>query len=255
MPSDTYTFLMEPPGHWHVYWRKRVRFSVRDRMTEELMPDKNLEVTVTRASDPKVTATFSVLRGQVTDEGEGLYSMEFMPLALTPHAFSVAFREEDGSVHSSQPWSVEIARDGEEGIRAESPDGDKAYVYQVRYDWSAGPIHADDTEPVTLTFELMRGHQEGDDINWEQPWLNSFDHVTDAQNVVAEITTAEGETVIDTVAAEYRGMGVYQAKRVFPASEVGREGKTYGVTFRFTDPYNGASVANEEAYGLEVVGS
>ena len=62
---------------------------------------------------------------------------------------------------------------------------------------------------------------------------------------------AEDGRVTDTLAAAYRGMGLYEAKRVFPTSEAGK-GRVYLVTFRFTDPATGAHVQNETPYRLAV---
>ena len=128
--------------------------------------------------------------------------------------------------------------------------GDSSYVYQIRYNWEPGQIHADDTAEVKLVFEIMRGIPEGVDIKWDQPWLNAFDHVTRAERPEVLIESKE-IAVRDTVVPRYRGYGVYEARRAFPVAEVGA-GRDYAVRFTFTDPHNGARVTHAKAYGLHV---
>jgi hypothetical protein len=147
--------------------------------------------------------------------------------------------------------AFEVAKDGDEGVMAvvnETP-----YVYQIRYFWDPGHIHANDSEMVTLSFELMRGIQEGEDINWEQPWRNNFDHVASAENLQVFLTSEDG-AISEEITCLYKGRGIYEAQRLFPEAEVGH-GKDYEVRLVFSDPYNGAEVTNSEPYPLHAVAS
>ncbi|MBI4236219.1 MAG: hypothetical protein HY688_02530, partial [Chloroflexi bacterium] len=180
------------------------------------------------------------------DEGAGVYSLEHTPLAIGPYALVLRFGWQGQEVVSS-PTAFEVVRDGEEGIRVEARG--TSYVYQVRYNWEPGEAHASDTERVRLVFELMRGIPEGAAIRWDQPWLNAFNHVTNAEDT--RVTVASS-VVSEALRPAYRGMGVYEAERVFSVAEVAA-GREYDVRFTFTDPYNGAHVTHSEPYRLRAV--
>ena len=239
LESDPFSFSMEPPGHWHVFWRKRVRFLVHPEAAFDA--PTSIDISMSRACDDLIVTI------PATPDPDGGYGAEFTPLALSPHAFSIAF-DSGGRMITSRPWAVEIARDGEEGIRADA--NGTSYVYQVRFNWPPGPIAANDSEPIVLSFEIMRGIQEGPAIAWDRPWLNQFNHVTNGMMVEAAITPTDS-VVTHVVPATYRGMGVYAVPRVFGADEVGTQ-RTYGVRLSFTDPYNGARVSNQQAYPLQI---
>ena len=244
---DTYTISMEPVGHWHVGANKKVLFSVTESETGEPASVKNLSVQVVRTGSSRVT-TRTVDAGQVVFEGEGLYSLEYTPSDFSPYAFSAQF-EEEGQVFSSAPWPVELAKAGEEGIRVDV--GGNTYVYQIRYNWEPGHAHSSDTETATQVFEVLRGVPEGDAINWDQPWTNTWDYITDIEH--AEVVfMAEDGTVVEEIHCIYKGKGIYESERAFPPAEVGHDGRDYLVAFRFTDPYNGAEVGNEEMFPLHV---
>lgn len=241
--ADPFQFEMDPPGHWHVFWLKTLRFMVTNFADGQAATPSTVRAIVTRANDGSVSELLT------ERQNDGSYTTEFTPSVLTPHA--VVLVVEDGpDRQTSRPWAIEIARDGEEGIRAEA--GGSTYVYQVRFDWSPGPILADDDDPAVLTFELMRGVQEGDAIKWDQPWFNTFENVGNAEDPSVHIQSDDGAQ--ETIEATYQSMGVYVARRVFSRNDVGA-GKTYGVRFTFRDPYNGAQVTNAEAYPLTVLGS
>ena len=145
----------------------------------------------------------SVDAGQVTYEGDGIYSLEYTPTSYEPYAFSARFAD-GGQIFASPSWVAEIAKGGEEGIRVDI--GGTSYVYQIRYHWDPGHGHASDTDMLKLVFEIMRGIQEGADINWEQPWGNTFDHVTDADHPEVIIESEDG-TVSAEVHPVYKGQG------------------------------------------------
>ncbi|MDA1095908.1 MAG: hypothetical protein O3B84_01440, partial [Chloroflexi bacterium] len=225
---------------WNVLWRKRVRFLVSPESAAVDAP-QSMDISMSRACDNLIVTM------PATRDSDGGYATEFTPLALSPHAFTVTF-ESAGQRIVSRSWAVEIARDGEEGIRADA--NGTSYVYQVRFNWPPGPIAANDSEPIILSFEIMRGIQEGPAIAWDRPWLNQFNHVTNGMVVEAVIASTDGR-VTNVTPATYRGMGVYAVPRIFAADEVGTQ-RTYGVRLSFTDPYNGARVSNRDAYVLQV---
>jgi hypothetical protein len=61
-------------------------------------------------------------------------------------------------------------------------------------------------------------------------------------------------TISEELHAEYRGLGVYRAQRVFSEAEVGHDGRDYTVSFLFTDPFNNYTIdAAETSYPLRAV--
>jgi hypothetical protein len=242
--DERFRFEMDPPGHWHVFWAKPLRFTVSDRATGQIANPSTVRAVVTRAEDGM---SVELAAEQQVD---GSYiTPPFTPALLTPHA--VALVVEDGAAkETSSPWAIEIARDGEEGIRAEASGS--VFVYQIRFDWSPGPIIASADDPAVLTFELMRGIQEGDSIQWEQPWLNRFEHVGNAADPSVIIENAHGTR--ESIEAVYNGMGTYVARRNFLPQEVVQE-SAFSIWFAFRDPYNDARVTNAEPYALTVESS
>lgn len=243
--AGNYIITVEPIGHWHVFDAKTLIFSVFDSETAEGIEGLELVAEIARAHSDSVTVR-TVVDGQIMDEGDGLYSLEYTPSSLDSYALVIHF-EQDGMPVTSQPVAFETARAGEEGIMAETDD--TTYVYQIRYNWAPGHVHANDEEPVTLTFELIRGIPTGDDINWEQPWTNAFDHVTDAQAALT-LTTEDGMS--EELPLVYRGRGIYEVQRLFTAEEVG-EAKDYSILCSFTDAFNGAQVSLSEPAILHAV--
>ena len=153
----------------------------------------------------------------------------------------------DGQTFASPPWPYEIAKAGEEGIRIDT--GGTSYVYQIRYHWDPGHIHANDEATAKMVFEVMRGIPEGDEINWDSPWQNANNHVADADHMEITVTTHDG-SVSEEIHPVYKGKGIYEAERVFSVAEVGHDGMDYEVNISFTDPHNGATVSNTEAFAL-----
>lgn len=238
------TITVDPIGHWHVFDGKTLTFQVMD--DGEGVPGLDLEVDIVRAGSDSVTQR-SVSGGDVNDLGDGSYALHHTVTALGGHALVARF-EDEGAVVTSPPVAFDVAKAGEEGVVV-TADG-TSYVYQVRYVWSPGHIHANDEEPATLSFEVMRGIPEGDEIDWEQPWTNDFDHVTDARNPRVIVTSDDGD-VSGELTPTYAGRGVYEVERIFSVEEVG-DGSSYTARLVFTDPYHGAEVTHEDAYPLSV---
>lgn len=246
--THAYALAMEPAGHWHVGHAKTVQFSITDAETGELVHDQqDLQVQIVRAGSDRVT-TRSVDAGDITFLGDGVYTLEYTPSSFSPYAFSARV-EDDGQVFASEPWIVEIAKAGEEGIRVDA--NGTTNVYQIRYFWDPGHVHAGSEDPATLSFEVMRATQEGDAINWDQPWSNTFDHVINGDHVEVTLTSTDGN-MSEELHAIYKGKGIYEVERGFATEEMGHDGMDYEVMFHFTDPYNGAEVSNEEAFHLHV---
>ncbi len=183
---------------------------------------------------------------QVKDEGGGVYTLEYTPAELGAYALIARFNYE-GQEFVSAPVAFETARDGEEGIKVEAKG--TSYVYQIRYNWVPGHIHASDKDKVRLVFEVMRGIPEGEKINWEQPWRNAFNHVGNAEHPEVIIESADGK-VKEELHPVYMGKGIYEAERLFSVAEVGEQGRDYTVRFVFTDPHHGAQVTHEQPYPL-----
>jgi hypothetical protein len=249
LSPDLYTFTMEPFGHWHVNASKQVLVTVLNTDTGEPAAVKDLVIQIVRAGSTRVTER-SVDGGDVVFQGDGIYSLEYTPTAFVPHAFSARFAD-GGQVFASPTWVAEIAKAGEEGIRLDA--GGTSYAYQIRYYWDPGHAHASDTEAVTLSFELQRAIPEGDDINWEQPYRNAFDHVPNAGAATVSVVWADG-AMSEEIQPTYIGKGVYEVERIFSLDEVGGpDGRDYEISISFTDPYNGGTVQNSEAFGLHLV--
>lgn len=240
------TIAIEPIGHWHVFDSKTLTFDVTDDEGQGI-EGLDLEVRIVSAETGSVRER-SVSGGDVSDVGGGTYTLEHTVTSLGAHAMSVAFESEDHA-SASDPVAFDVSRAGEEGVVA-AQDG-TAFVYQIRYVWRPGHVHASAAEPATLSFEVMRGLPEGDEIDWERPWSNPFDHVTDARDPVVSIETTDG-AVIDRLTPSYAGRGIYEIERLFPVAEVVETGGDYLIRFSFTDPHHGGDVTHAEPYPLHV---
>lgn len=249
LSPDAFTISMEPAGHWHVFSPKTLLFNVSDSESGEGVAGLDLTVQINQAGSDRVSER-SVSAGDVTDEGDGLYALEYTPSSIGSYSLAASFLK-DGQHFASAPIALEIAKAGEEGIRATAEGTD--YVYQIRYHFEPGHIHANDSEPVNLVFELMRGIETGDAINWERPWTNTFDHVTAVEEAAVGVASEDG-SVSDVLSVAYNGTGIWAAERVFPSDEVG-EGMEYSVNFTFTDSANGAAVTHSEPFHLHAVPS
>lgn len=233
-------------GHWHVYSSKTLSFAVTN-VGSNSRAKPNPVVEITHVGTDRVTV-LTAKDGKVVNKGSGKYTFEYMPSNIGSYAMVVKVAIGDRLAVSS-PVAVEVVRAGDEGIKASAQGTD--YVYQIRYNWNPGYIHANPTERIRLVFELMRGLQRGAEINWDKPWRNRFDHVTGATTVTAILTSEDG-VVIEKMNCIYLGKGIYEASRIFNSAEVGRA-RNYKVQLNFVDPTNGANVKSPRAYGLRAV--
>lgn len=246
LAPDTFYISVEPIGHWHVFATKKLLFTVKETASDAGKADLNLVVQIASPGGSRVTER-SVEKEQLVDEGDGIYSLDYTAANIGGYGLIARFNHE-GQEFVSAPVAFEVAKDGEEGIKVEAQD--TAYVYQIRYHWEPGHIHADDDEQAKLVFEIMRGIPEGDAIDWEKPWQNVFNHIVDAENPVVHVESEDG-TVADELEPVYMGKGLYEVERTFAVAEVG-EGADYTVRFAFTDPYNEVEVTHVEPYRLHV---
>ena len=244
--SHTPQIAVDPIGHWHVFGEKSLTFKITDADGAGL-EDLNLFVELAREGSDRVSVR-SVEEGDIIDEGGGTYSLSYTPSSIGGYAM-LAKASHDGQLIVSKPVVFEVARDGDEGVKVEA-DGTE-YVYQIRYNWEPGHIHANDHEPVKIVFELMRGVETDSDINWERPWTNTFDHVTGADDMTIRVVSKDG-SVTEELSGSYQGRGVYEASRIFAPDEVGEE-LLYSVEVSFIDPANEAVVKSPEAYTLRAV--
>lgn len=240
-----YTVTVEPPAHWHIFDTHDLEATVEDASGDGVT-GLNVAFQIARAGSDHVRRA-TVADGDVTDEGGGAYTYAYTPSSVAGYAATASVVDDGTAVATSAPLAFSTSRGGEEGIRVEADGSD--YVYQIRYEWIPGHIHAADDEQATLLFAVMRGEETGQEINWEQPWRNTFLNVQDAAGPVVEITSADG-TVDETLSASHQGEGEYVVRRTFSTDEVGHDGRDYQVRFTFEDPYNGATVTHEEAFPL-----
>ncbi|MFH1719848.1 MAG: hypothetical protein ABIF19_21050 [Planctomycetota bacterium] len=233
---------MTPPGHWHVTRAKMLSFTV----TDDGNPVAGLSPTVAVKTFAGTADTL-----MVTDNGDGTYSAEHIARDIGSGyamAYSILFSVEYNGVSYFDAWPAEVVRDGRENILPTI--NDTLYAYQVRYGWVPGTVHASDTELVSMYFEPRRAIQEGGDINTQQPFRNTFNHLTDLVPMVL-VESADGR-VSEVLNATYTGLGVYRAQRIFSMAEVGAW-TDYTVSILFTDPYNGFTLdASETAYPIVV---
>ena len=245
--ADALAISAEPIGHWHVFAPKILRFSIVDAASDEGIPGLDTVVQIAQAESERVRE-YSVGEGDVQDEGEGVYSLEYTPSSIGSYTV-LATAVKDGQHFASAPIAFEVAKAGEEGIKATADGTD--YVYQIRYHFEPGHIHANDSEPVKMVFELMRGLETGADINWEQPWRNRFDHVNGLTDGTLTVKAEDG-SVSEELSLAYQGRGIFEAERIFSADEVG-ESREYALDLSFTDAVNGATVSNKEPFHLHAV--
>ncbi len=246
LPLDAFVIKVEPLGHWHVLKPKKLLFTVIETATGQGKAGLSPVVQIARVGSQSV-ASRSLERDQIKDEGGGIYSLEYTPSDMDAYAFVFRFVYE-GQEFVSAPIPAEVVRDGEEGIRVEA--NGTTYIYQIRYNWIPGHAHASDTDKVRMVFEIMRGIQEGANINWEQPFQNTFNHVVNADHPEVIVESADGK-VKEELHPVYKGKGIYEAERLFSVAEVG-DSMEYHIRFQFTDPYNGAKVTHPEPYKLNV---
>ncbi len=227
-----------PIGHWHVTKDKLLTFTVTDANGN---PITGLKPTVT----VKTLAGSVDTLGEVAGNGDGTYSVEYTALDLgsgysAGYSIGIAFSYQ--GTNYSNHWTAEVVRDGNERIMPTL--GSTMYSYQVRFAWDPGHIAPGDE--VTIYFEPRRAIQTGEQINTEQPWLNTFNHLIDLENVSVVVETITGSPVA-TLTPTYSGLGIYQAK--YTPTSAGE----YKVSFLFTDPSNGYTIdKGETSYPLVV---
>ncbi len=242
-PLETLVIDMTAPGHWHVTRPKILNFTVTD---EGGNPVIGLSPAVTVK-----TLAGSVDTISASDNGDGTYSAEYTALDIGSGysmAYTISFHVQYDGAEYFEAWPVEVVRDGNEGITP-TING-TLYAYQVRYGWDPGTIYASDTDTVNMYFEPRRAIQEGSDLNTQQPWRNTFNHLPDLEPTVI-VQSLDGR-IMETLVPTYVGLGIYRAERVFSVAEVGAWTE-YTVSFLFTDSYNGFNLDSAEtAYPLIV---
>lgn len=243
--TKLFTVTHTPFNHWHVLDRQSVEFKITETASGKGRAGLPVEILIAWAgySGTSGNATQTLVRSVedkgVIDAGDGIYILpDYQTLVFLPYAFQVRFMYE-GQQFVSQPYVAEITKHGEEGMRVEA--NGTTYLYQVRNFWKPGIILASDNSTVTLSFELMRGTNEGaDNINWKQPYLNFTEHITKVESAEVIVESMDG-TIKDKLSLVYKGKGIYEAVRRFTVAEVGK-GKDYYIRLIFTDPYNGARI-------------
>lgn len=241
--APTLTMELANPGHWHFSKSKTLSIKVAD---DDGKPVKGLT--------PELTV--KTMQGRIEkivldDKGDGSYTADYTAWDLggayeTGYSLAVAFSYLGHNFYDV--WPVEVVRDGNERILPEK-DG-KKYAYQIRYGLDSGRPSADDAKPISIYFDPRRAIQEGDQINTQQPFRNTFNSLLGLQPTVI-IESADGQ-VVEEVVPTYTGMGMYRAERLFTTAEVGSK-REYKVSFVFTDPHNGVAIGKEHSsYPLTV---
>lgn len=237
---------MTPTGHWHATRAKTLTFAVTD---DSGNPLTGLVANVS----VKRHGSDSVRNIEAADNGDGTYSADYTASNVGSGyslAYSIGFSFEYEGNKYFDAWPVEVVRDGREDIMPTV--GGTMYAYQVRYAWDPGHIHANDGNKVNLIFEPRRAIQTDGDLNIEQPYRNTFNHLQGIEAHVL-IESTDG-TISEELHAEYRGLGIYRAQRVFSVAEVGHDGREYTVSFLFTDPFNNYTIDKAEtSYPLKAV--
>jgi hypothetical protein len=236
---------MTPTGHWHATRAKELTFAVAD---EAGNPVTGLSPMVTVKSFGSDRAR----NIEAADNGDGSYSAQYTANNIGSGyalAYSVSLAFEYNGTAYFDAWPVEVVRDGREDIMPTI--GGTKYAYQVRYGWNPGHVHASDEEKVDLIFEPRRAIQTGNQLNTEQPFRNTFNHLPGLEATV--LVEAVDGSVSETLTATYLGLGVYRAQRAFSEAEVG-ERREYKISFLFTDPFNEFTIdKSETAYPLVAV--
>lgn len=225
-------------GHWHFTAAKLLTFTVTDA-------DDNPVTGLTPTVTIKTPAGSDILEG-VVDNDDGSYSVEYTALDLgsgysVGYSIGITFSYE--GTNYSNHWPAEVVRDGNERIFP-TLDG-TMYAYQVRYALVPGRIASGDE--VTIYFEPRRAIQTGDELNIEQPWQNTFNHIIDLENLSVVVEDAAG-SVVATLTPTYTGLGMYRVE--YTPTSVGE----YTVSFLFTDPFNGYTIDKAETSYPLVVG-
>ena len=236
-PPVVLSIEMEPAGHWHVTRSKTLNFTVADDAGN---PEAGLNPTVTIKS-----LDGTLVKISANDNGDGSYSADYTAIDVGTGyamAYSVSFSFEHEGTRYVEAWPVEVVRDGNERIMPTL--GGTVYSYQVRYAWVPGRVAPGDE--VTMYFEPRRALQTGDQLNTEQPWRNTFNHLPDLENISVVVETVAGSQVA-TLTPTYSGLGIYQAK--YTPTSAGE----YKVSFLFIDPFNGYTIDKAEtSYPLVV---
>jgi hypothetical protein len=229
---------MAPLGHWHVYNSKTLTFTVTDEAEKPLTGLSSM-ITVK-------TLSGTVDRLEATDNGDGTYTADYSAQDLGSgyaSAYTVAFSFEHNDSMYADAWPAEVVRDGNERIMPTIRD--KLYSYQVRYAWDPGIVAAGNE--VTMYFEPRRAIQTGDELNTQQPWRNTFNHITDDLSNISVVVETDSGSQVAMLTPTYTGLGVYRAK--YTPDSPGE----YKVSFLFTDRFNRFTVDKAEtSYPLVV---
>jgi hypothetical protein len=205
--THLYTITMEPPGHVHTFGEADLTFKVTD---EEEEPVTDLSPIVARQfqGSDRVSETGE---GDIVDNGDGTYTWKrsFNDAGV----YVLTFKFEDDGIMYSNSFPLETSKAGGERIYCPSEDNPE-FAYQIR--WEAVPGHIHGGNEAAFEIELKRSSNK--EVNTEQPWLNSFDHLTPDDLKPAgslpevAIGSADGEESADV---EYKGMGIYEVKHTF----------------------------------------
>lgn len=223
--AHEFTIELEPTGHVHTFREAEIVFRVSDEHGD---PVTGLIPIVARQFQDAEEAR-ETSEGDVVDNGDGTYTWTRTFTDAGVYVITLKF-EEDGIVYS-QSFPLPTSKAG--GERIYCPDEDNPeFAYQIRWEVSPGHVHAG--AEATFSIELKRSVNE--ELNTEQPWTNTFDHLTPDDLKPAGslpqvfIGSHHGD---EPASVEYKGGGIYEA--IFTFDEHMEEAETFWLHIVFED--------------------
>lgn len=221
-----HNFLIElETGHAHIFREAALMFWVRD-LDNCTDPDDTttcagkagLEaVAFRRHHDASKTSEQALEATKFEDNGDGSYTYFRSFNDLGAHSVGIKFEEDEHVYFGAFPF--ETSRAGGEKFFCDSDaDGTDDVAYQIRWNASKGHIHATGTD-ITFTLELVRSWNA--DLNVDQPWMNSLDHLTagDLTGGLPAVALMRGvgaaATEVSALTPVYKGKGIYEVSFLF----------------------------------------
>jgi hypothetical protein len=265
LPARGNLMLSMEAGHIHVFRQVAVAFTVRDMDrcadhanlgTCEGLP--GLDVTAFHKAAGSASEQ-GLEPGKLEDAGGGRYVWYRSYPDFGVNMVGLRFNK-DG-VEYADAFPLETSRGGGESYFCDL-DADSTYdhVFQVRWNTSTGPVHANST-PVSFTLELLRSFNPPP-LNVGQPFRNSMEALRAAELVGAapSVTlmrdTGAAATEVIPLTPTYRGRGMFQVTHSFAEADLaGQPERTFWLHVQFTDDkgcvVDGADDAEEYHFPVE----
>ncbi len=235
-------------GHVHIFRDASLTFSIKEAGVG--VPGQTI-TAFRRAAGATSTREQEMEAGVLVDNGDGTYTWTRQFNDLGANMVGIWFDDHGGRYFGS--FAMNTSRAGGEGFTCDTNgDGTPEFGYQIRWDSSDGHMGADDSE-VTFTIELMRTWNTP--LNLEQPWTNSFDHLSNLSLTVNMMADAGG-SAIASLSPTYKGRGIYEVTYAFALADLGGANpRTFWLDISFTDDAGCAltSSTEEEEFHFDVV--